>query len=66
LGNVSSIAQSISKVSAGSPNAALISSATSGLAINIEVPESTIAESKATEVEVPAMVHEVNLRTHQA
>jgi len=52
-------------VSKGTPKAALIELATEGLAINIEVPESTIAESKGATY-LPLMFTDVNLNTHQA
>lgn len=52
-------------MSKGTPKAALIELATEGLAINIEVPESTIAESKGATY-LPLMFTDVNLNTHQA
>lgn len=46
LPKVEVLLQSISKVSTDSPKACLTALATEGLAINKEVPESTMAESR--------------------
>lgn len=49
----------------GIPKATLTSFATAGLAIKIEVPESTIAESN-DDTYFPPILIPVNFKTHQA